>query len=77
MEINTQSHRVLAHEADLNPAVGPAPLREGVDNTWVSPFGLIFGCLYQFQFVNAFMLLHRVSSVLTVLHRGSPYLRTQ
>jgi hypothetical protein len=33
MEINTWIPRVLAHGADLNPEAGPAPLREGVDNT--------------------------------------------
>jgi hypothetical protein len=32
-EINTQIHRFLAHGADLNRGVGPAPLREGVDTT--------------------------------------------
>jgi hypothetical protein len=44
-EINTWIHRVLAHRADLNPRASPAPLREGVDCTRVSPLGPIFGCL--------------------------------
>jgi hypothetical protein len=35
MEINTRIHGVLASRADLNPGASPAPLREGVDNTWV------------------------------------------
>jgi hypothetical protein len=44
-EINTQIHRDLAHEADLNPGASPTPLREGVDNTRVSPFAFIIGNL--------------------------------
>jgi hypothetical protein len=36
-EINTWIHRVLAYEANLNPRAGPAPLREGVNSTMVSP----------------------------------------
>jgi hypothetical protein len=36
MEINTQIRRVLSHGANLNLDAGPAPLREGVDNTWIS-----------------------------------------
>jgi hypothetical protein len=46
-EINTQIHRVLAPEADLNPGASPTPLREGVDSTWVSPLGPILGFLCQ------------------------------
>jgi hypothetical protein len=42
-EINTQIRVVLAHGADVNLSSGPPPLREGVDNPWVSLLGLIFG----------------------------------
>jgi hypothetical protein len=45
MEINTWIHRALAHGVNLNPRAGPAPLREGVDNTKVSSFTFIFGSL--------------------------------
>jgi hypothetical protein len=76
-EINIWIHKALAHGVDLNSRAGPAPLREGVDNTWMSPLGPIFGCLCQFWFLNAFMLLCRVSCVLTVPHGESPYPRTQ
>jgi hypothetical protein len=48
VEINTQIHKVLAHGADLIPRASPASLREGVDNTRVSPYGSIFGCLCNF-----------------------------
>jgi hypothetical protein len=75
MEINTRIHRVLAPGADLNPMASPAPLREAVDNTWVSPLGPILGCLCQFWFLNAFMLLRRVSSVLEGPRVESPYPR--
>jgi hypothetical protein len=68
MEINTRIHKVLAHGADLNPRVGPASLRKGVNNSWVSPLGPIFGCLCQLLFLNTFMCWCRVSSVLTVTH---------
>jgi hypothetical protein len=44
-EINNGIHKVLAHGDDLNPGASPAPLREGVDNTRVSPLAFIFGSL--------------------------------
>jgi hypothetical protein len=44
-EINTRIHRVLAHGVILNPGASPAPLREGVDSTRVSPFAIAFGNL--------------------------------
>jgi hypothetical protein len=37
VEINTRIHKFLVHGANFNPGAGPAPLREGVDNTRVSP----------------------------------------
>jgi hypothetical protein len=48
LKINTQIHKVLDHRADLNPGTAPAPLREGVDNTNVSPLRFIFGSLHNF-----------------------------
>jgi hypothetical protein len=45
VEINTWIHKVLAHGADLNPRASPTPLREGVDNTRVSPFTSVLGSL--------------------------------
>jgi hypothetical protein len=47
-EINTWIHRVLAYEADLNPRASPAPLREGVNSTMVSPFRIFFASLRNF-----------------------------
>jgi hypothetical protein len=78
MENSTRIHRVLAHGADLNPRARPTPLREGADITYVSLRGPSFCCLCQFLFPNAFVLLRRVSSVLTVLHgetRSKPCLQ--
>jgi hypothetical protein len=46
-EINTWIHRVLALGTDVNLRAGPTPLREGVDNTWVSPLGPILDYLCQ------------------------------
>jgi hypothetical protein len=76
MEINTRIHRVLAHGVNLNPGYDPTPLREGVDNTCVSPLGPIFNSLCQYWSLNTFMFLRRVSGVLTASHGRSPYLRT-
>jgi hypothetical protein len=56
----------------------PHPLREGAEITYVSLRGPSFCCLCQFLFPNAFVLLRRVSSVLTVLHgeaRSKPCLQ--
>jgi hypothetical protein len=72
MELNTQIDRVLALGAYLNHRVGPTPLREGVDNAWVSPLRPILGCLCKFWFLNTFMLLRRVSGVLTTPLKESP-----
>jgi hypothetical protein len=41
-EVNTRIYKVLAYGADLNPRADPAPLREGVDSTRMSPFRSIF-----------------------------------
>jgi hypothetical protein len=48
MEVNTRVREVLAHGAILNHGTCPVPLREGVDNPWVSPLGPSFGYLCQF-----------------------------
>jgi hypothetical protein len=48
VEVNTRIHKVLAHGADLNHGASPAPLREGVDSTRVTPFGSVFGYLRNF-----------------------------
>jgi hypothetical protein len=64
-EINTRIRGVLAHGANLNPGSGLVPLREGVNNTWVSPLRLTFGYLCQFLFLNACVFLNRVSGHLT------------
>jgi hypothetical protein len=40
-EINTRIHRVLAPGTISNSGAGPAPLREEVNNTWVSLLRLI------------------------------------
>jgi hypothetical protein len=47
-EINIRIHKVLARRADLNPRAGPAPLRERVDSTRVSPLDPFFDCLHNF-----------------------------
>jgi hypothetical protein len=47
-EFNTQIHKVLAHDADLNFGADPVPLSEGVDSTRVSPLGFVFGALRNF-----------------------------
>jgi hypothetical protein len=75
IEINTQIHWVLAHGAVLNLGAGPVPLSEGVGIPWVSPLGPTFRYLFQFQLLNVYMFLRRVSSVLTVPLKGPPYLR--
>jgi hypothetical protein len=74
-EINTWTHKILAHGADLNPGASPAPLSEGVDCTKVSPLRPIFGCSRKFQFLNALMFLCMVSSVPIAHHGGLPYPR--
>jgi hypothetical protein len=78
MEINTRipgGGGVLAHGVDQNFGSGPAPLRKGVDNPWVSLLKLTFICLCQFLFLNVSMFLCRVSDALAALRGGSPYLR--
>jgi hypothetical protein len=47
-EINIRIHKVLDHEADLNPRAGPTPMREGVGSTRVSLFGSVSGSLPNF-----------------------------
>jgi hypothetical protein len=76
MEVNTRICRVHADGTIQNLSTSPAPLREGVDNPWVSPFGPTFGYLCQFWLLNAFMLLGRVLGVFASPSGGSPYLRT-
>jgi hypothetical protein len=46
-KINPWIHSVLASGVNSNSGVSPAPLRGGVDNTWVSPLGPILDCLCQ------------------------------
>jgi hypothetical protein len=48
VEFNTRIRMVLAHGADMNLGVSPAPLRDGVNCTRVSPLGPIFDCLQKF-----------------------------
>jgi hypothetical protein len=69
-EINTRIRGVLAHGVILNLGDGHVSLREGVDSLWVSPLRPTFDCLYQFQFLNEYVFLRRVSGVLTMPHRG-------
>jgi hypothetical protein len=71
-EINTQIQMVLAPGANLNLGAGPTPLSEGVDSTRLSPPGPILGYLCHLWFLNAFMLLRRVSSVHIVPLGASP-----
>jgi hypothetical protein len=74
-EINTWIRGVLAHGADLNLGSSLIHLRERVDNPWVSPLGLSFGCLCQFLLLTICMFLCRVMSTLTAPLEGSPYVR--
>jgi hypothetical protein len=60
---------------DLNLGSSPIPLREGVDNPWVSLLRPTFSYLCQFQFLNVCMFLRKVLGVLAAPHGGSPYLR--
>jgi hypothetical protein len=57
MEVNTRIQGVLAHGVDQNLGSGLIPLREGVDNPWVSSLGLSFGCLCQFLFLTICVFL--------------------
>jgi hypothetical protein len=56
-EVNTQIRGFLAYGADLIFSSGLNPLRELVDNPWVSLLELTFICLCQFLFVNAYSFL--------------------
>jgi hypothetical protein len=51
-EMNTQIQGVLADGFDLNFCSTLVPLREGVDNPWVSPPKFTFIYLYQFLLLN-------------------------
>jgi hypothetical protein len=73
--INTRIRGVLAHGADLNLGSGLIPLREVVDNLWVSSLGLSFGSLCRFLFLIVCIFLHRIPGTLAAPHRMSPYLR--
>jgi hypothetical protein len=75
-KISTQIWGVLAHGADLNFGSNPAPLREGVDNPWVSLLEFTFIYLYQFLLLNAHAFLHTVLGMHAAPYGGSPYLRT-
>jgi hypothetical protein len=77
MEINSRIQGVLAHGADKNFIFGPVPLREGVDNPWVSLLELNSVCLCQFLLLNAHTFLCSILGTRAAPHRGSPYLRTQ
>jgi hypothetical protein len=74
-EMNTQIRGVLSHGSDLNLGSGPVPLREGVKSPCVSLLGLAFGHLCQSLFLNVRLFLCKLSGVLTVPCKGSPYLR--
>jgi hypothetical protein len=81
-EINTliwgRGGGVLAYGADLIFGSGPVPLREGVDDPWVSPLEFTFVYLHQFLLLNTCMFMCRVSGMHAVpCGGGSPYLRTQ
>jgi hypothetical protein len=75
IEINTRICRVHAYGVILSIGTGPNPLRERVDNPWVSPLRPTFSNLCQFLFLSVFMFLHRVLSVFTMPGEGSPSLR--
>jgi hypothetical protein len=51
-EINTRVQGTLALGINLNLGVGPIPLRERVDNFWMSLLGMAIRCLYQPSFLN-------------------------
>jgi hypothetical protein len=75
MEINTRIRGVLVSRANLNLGSGLVPLRERVDNPWVSLLALAFSYLCQSPFLNVGVFLCRVSGTLIAPHEGSPYLR--
>jgi hypothetical protein len=52
MEINTQVQGTLAPRINLNLGSGPVPLRERVDNLWMSLLGMALCYLYQSPFLN-------------------------
>jgi hypothetical protein len=68
MEINTWVPGVLAHGAILNVGTGPVPLREGVDNPWVSSLKPTFSYLCRFWFLNVCVFLRMVLGMFVALH---------
>jgi hypothetical protein len=72
VEVNTRIHKVLAHGADLNHGASPAPLREGVDSTRVTPFGSVFWLFAQFHPLTMLVFLCSVLGMLVVHHGWSP-----
>jgi hypothetical protein len=76
VEINTRIHRVHDHGADLNLGVDPTHIREGVDNTRVSLSAFTFDSSCHFDLLMVFTSVRSVWRILTVRHRGSPYLST-
>jgi hypothetical protein len=76
VEVNTQIHKALDHEDDLNPWASHAPMKEGVNVQHQSKSA----CIHLWQFVQFGFLIvlksaHRVSHMLTARHGGSHYLR--
>jgi hypothetical protein len=74
-EINTRIRGVLAPGADLSLGSSSVPVRERVDNPWVSLPELAFSYLCQHPFLDVSMFLRRVSGMLAAPRGGSPYLR--
>jgi hypothetical protein len=77
VKINTQIHKVLAPGADLNHGASPAPLREEVYNTSVSPLGSVFWPFAQFHSLIVLMFFLKVLGILTARHGRSPCPRTR
>jgi hypothetical protein len=70
-EIDTQIRGVLAHGTNLNLGFSLIPLREGVNNPWVSSLGFSFGCLCRFLFLTICVFLRRISGTFAVPHGGN------
>jgi hypothetical protein len=74
-KINTRIRGVLAPGAEQNPGFSPVPLREKVDNPWVSLLYLAFSYLCHSSFLNIDMFLSRVSGVPVAPREVPPYPR--
>jgi hypothetical protein len=64
------NNRVLTPRADLSLGSSPVPMRERVDNPYVSLLGLAFSYLCQPLFLDESMFLRRDSGTLIAPHGG-------